>query len=220
MPDLNKLIKINSITDVWIRCKVYEMSHDTATNTIHPLIKQDNLDFLALSISTQQFKNINFNYIKNKLMQHDDRDRYYRKLYQIPNNIETKWLKVFPLMNDNGNEYFDYTVISGVTIEEIYNDPNKPICVMNDTSVENTTKEIEKALTPNQLLVPFHLCIPHSPKYSVDLITCYMPPESITHYDSSKSEKDPFLDNASTPADPKEVEQTLNEFKEILNNAI
>lgn len=185
----------------YLLCNVYECTKDQFTGKIDYHMKQENTPIPVLDVTI--YRNAVAD-SPNNIVAH------YKSILEsnAGRDVELKVLSAYPLRPQfedwNDQKLFGegrYTVVQGTMIEQRKRNPDQPIIIREGQS---KSEEIRKALTPEEVAVPFILLIPETPQFMYDLKICHTPETAVTVWDSSKKETDPLLNEEQTqiPIDP------------------
>ena len=176
----------------YLICNVYECTKDIHTGKVNYHMRQENNPIPVLDVTIYRNavgeapNTIVANY--KDILEHNAGQK-----------VELEVLSVFPLRPqfenwDDPKLWGDgrYTVVQGTMIKQVKRDPNKPVIVMQGQS---KSEAIKRALTPEEVAVPFIMLVPETSKYMYDLKICHTPVTAVEEWDSSKKEVDPLLNN-------------------------
>ena len=172
---------------VWFENKVYEVVKDTNKNTYKPLNKQTNGPWVLLGYQVERRIGESYNQIAD-WFENAFKEQAKQK------GVHTKIMHAYPLKEDDFDKAMNFTIIYGWKIEQRKRDPNKPVVIPGELSHEEVLQARMDSLKPIELAIPFLLALPETDRYMFDYKFSYTPDTAIVEYDSSKHERDPFLD--------------------------
>ena len=187
------------INILYLNSCVYEVTKDIGTDQTHSLVKQDNNVIPMIDIYIDRKRDVSYNEIVEM----------YAVALQQDHAEKVKCSFAYPVMPNevvNASKFqkgldvkMDWTIVSGVSIEQRFRDPTKPVMMKGDATVEERTQAIEDALTPTEVEVPILIAFPETERYMFDIRISHCPPTAVTEYDSTKKEVDPNLDDEGLP---------------------